>query len=185
VIPLTDQDRPEARPVARPTDYSLDTAIEICARLAGGEPLTRICRDEKMPSLTTVYRWLADDQHVQFRDMYARCREDQADTMADEILEIADDGLNDWIVRAGDGEEGGGIVFNSEHVQRSRLRVDARKWIAAKLKPRKYGDRVTQEHTGGVEITHKRSADDLTDDELAAIAAGGCPAPSEPATSSD
>ena len=144
---MTDQQRPESRSVGRPTDYTIDRAIEICARLATGEALTAICRDESMPNVATVYRWI--ESHDEFRDMYARSREDQADTLADEILEIADDGRNDWMMRATaeDGKEAG-MVLNAEHIQRSRLRVDARKWIAAKLKPKKYGEKIAQEITG-------------------------------------
>lgn len=77
-------------------------------------------------------------------------REDQADTLADEILEIADESENDtYEVDLGDG-----VIIqkeNREVVNRSRLRVDARKWVAAKLKPKKYGDysRNETEITGG------------------------------------
>jgi hypothetical protein len=75
--------------------------------------------------------------NVEFRDMYARAKEDQADFLAEEIIEIADDSSQDTLTDA-DGNE----LENREWVNRSKLRVDARKWIAAKLKPRKYGERV-------------------------------------------
>lgn len=143
----------------RPSSYCAETAVTICARLASGESLRTICGDEDMPGLTTVYRWLADNED--FRDQYARAREDQADTLADEILEISDDGRNDWMKR--NAEEGAGWAINGEHINRSRLRVDARKWIAAKLKPKKYGERITQEHTGpggGPMVTATISTDD-------------------------
>jgi hypothetical protein len=71
-------------------------------------------------------------------------RELQADCLAEEILEIADDGRNDWTKR-----EDGSDAVNAEVVQRSRLRVDARKWLLAKLQPKKYDDRIAQEVTGG------------------------------------
>jgi hypothetical protein len=71
-------------------------------------------------------------------------RELQADYLAEEMLEIADDGRNDWTKR-----EDGIDAVNAEVVQRSRLRVDARKWLMAKLQPKKYGDRIAQEVTGG------------------------------------
>lgn len=124
----------------RPSDYSEDLSAEICSRLASGEPLVKICRDEGMPHVATVYRWLA--AHETFRDMYARAREDQADTLADEIIAISDDGSNDTYVTDA------GVAVNVDVVQRSRLRVDARKWVAAKLKPRKYGDFGRQEVSG-------------------------------------
>lgn len=165
----------------RPSTYSLEVAVTICTRLAEGTALKTICRDEDMPSLSTVYRWLADPDHEAFREMYTRAREDQADTLADEILEIADDGRNDWMEIQTRG--GGTIdVVDKEAVMRSQLRVDARKWIAAKLRPRKYSDKLLQEVTGkdGGPI-QTRHADDLTDEQLADIARSGRPAPAKPA----
>jgi hypothetical protein len=66
--------------------------------------------------------------------------------LADELLEISDNGLNDWMERNGEGNVG--WLVNGEAIQRSKLRVDTRKWVASKLKPKKYGDRQTFEHTG-------------------------------------
>ena len=122
--------------MGRPSTYTQDTADAICAQLASGLPLTKICNAADMPGLATVYKWLIVNEG--FRDIYARAREDQADTLADQIIEIADDGTHDDI----DGE------VQQDNIQRSRLRVDARKFIAAKLKPRKYGDLVKHEHGG-------------------------------------
>lgn len=122
----------------RPSSYTDDKAAEICARLAGGEPLTRICRDEHLPDVATVYRWLIAKES--FREMYARAREDQADTLADEIQAIADEpmvGVKTTTKPNGDVEK-----VEGDMIEHRRLRVDARKWIAAKLKPRKYGDKL-------------------------------------------
>jgi hypothetical protein len=94
-----------------------------------------------MPAVSTVYLWMA--KHKEFSESYARAREDQADTLADQILEIADDGRNDTYT-----DDEGKEFVNHDVINRSRLRVDARKWVAAKLKPKKYGDKVTTEHTG-------------------------------------
>jgi len=93
-----------------------------------------------MPDKSTVFRWLAINEA--FRDQYARAREAQADTLVDEILEISDDGRNDYMTSMGEGEETLAYRLNGEHVQRSRLRVDSRKWFASKVAPRKYGDRI-------------------------------------------
>jgi len=96
-----------------------------------------------MPDYSTVLRWLSreSDFRDEFRGMYEYAREDQADTMADEILEIADDTSNDTIlVESKDGTVK--PVINREWISRCRLRVDSRKWIAMKLKPRKYGKRL-------------------------------------------
>jgi hypothetical protein len=94
-------------------------------------------------------RWL--NEHEAFREQYARATEQRADLMAEEILEIADDGRNDYATTEN------GETFNSEHVQRSRLRVDARKWLLAKMQPKKYGERVQTEVTGpdGGAVVHK------------------------------
>ncbi len=132
----------ESSKIGRPSSYSDDLADIICERLADGQSLRTICADEAMPSQSMVFRWLADDRHVAFREQYAKAREAQADTLADEILDIADDARNDWMQR----EEG--LAFNAEHVQRSRLRVEARKWLAGKMRPKKYGDSARLEHSG-------------------------------------
>ncbi len=97
-----------------------------------------------LPNYSTIMEWLIDEPALSQR--YARAREDQADFLADEIVAIADDGSHDFVGAAEDGQ------FNSEHVQRSRLRVDARKWAAAKLKPKKYGDRVDVGLTGRIRV---------------------------------
>jgi hypothetical protein len=125
-------------PAGRPTDYNAAIAQTICERLADGQSLREICRDDDMPGRTTVLRWL--NEHEEFRGQYAIAREAQADHMADEILEIADDASNDWMTRkVGEDEV---QVLNTEHVNRSRLRVDSRKWLLAKIMPKKYGERV-------------------------------------------
>lgn len=105
-----------------------------------------------MPDKATVYRWTATNEA--FRDLYTRAKEDSADALAEEILEISDNAHNDWMQR-NHGEDDPGWVANGEHIQRSRLRVDARKWIASKLKPKKYGERVEQAHSGAVEVTSR------------------------------
>lgn len=132
-------------PAGRPSDYSAELTTTICTRLGLGESLREICRNEDMPSKTTVMRWLA--QHQVFRDQYARARDAQADYYAEEIIEIADDGSNDWMERK--NSDGSTYeVENHEAINRSKLRVDTRKWLMARMAPKKYGDRITQEVTG-------------------------------------
>lgn len=130
--------------MGRPSDYSLEVVSRICGRIADGESLKAICLGEEMPTKSTVYLWMA--AHPEFSDMYARAKEDCADTLAEEILEIADDGSNDWMER--NEKDNPGWIANGEHIQRSRLRVDSRKWIASKLKPKKYGEKIEQTHQG-------------------------------------
>lgn len=130
----------------RQSDYTDELATEICERLADGESLRSICGDEHMPDKSTVFRWL--EKHEGFRDQYALARKFQADTYADETIDIADDAGNDWMERNDPNNEG--WQFNGEAVARSRLRVDTRKWAAGKLNSAKYGDKQTVEHGGSI-----------------------------------
>ena len=127
----------------RPSDYTDVLALEICRRIAEGESLRSVCRDEAMPDKTTVLRWLGTKENEEFRTQYACAREMQADALFDEALEIADETSEDWITT-----EDGKKVLDHEHVQRSKLRVDTRKWAAGKLAPKKYGDRLDLKHGG-------------------------------------
>lgn len=124
--------------MGRPTDFTPETANEICERLSKGESLRSICADEEsgwLPSARTVHRWLAseEDWAKEFRQQYAHAREAQADTLVDEIIEIAD---QPNVRTNADGET------VASDPQRDRLRVDARKWVASKLAPKKYGERI-------------------------------------------
>lgn len=130
----------------RPSDYTPDLADLICGRLADGESLRSVCRDEGMPDKTTVFRWLR--LHEEFRAQYARATEERAESFADDIVEIADDGRNDWMEKTNKEGECVGWQLNGEHVMRSKLRVDSRKWLASKMFPKKYGDKVETTHKG-------------------------------------
>lgn len=122
-----------------PSSFTQEIADMICSRLMEGESLNSICKDEGFPAKGTVCRWLATNES--FQDQYARAREFQADALADEIIDIADDSSNDWMER--NDPDNPGWQLNGDHVQRSKLRMEARKWVAAKLKPKKYGDSTT------------------------------------------
>jgi hypothetical protein len=121
--------------MGRPTDYNDAIATVICDRIAEGESLRKICLDDGIPDKATVFRWLA--AHEAFRDQYAHAREAQADKMAEEILDIADDGRNDTYT-----DDEGEVRTDHDVIARSRLRVDARKWLVSKMAPKKYGDKV-------------------------------------------
>jgi hypothetical protein len=146
--------------------YPASTRQEICRRLADGESLRKICSSEGMPSKWTVLEWLAKDE--EFAAQYARARELQAELYLDEIIAISDDSALDTEIDPETGAE----RTNHEVVARAKLRVDTRKWAMSKMAPKKYGDKIQNEHTGpnggAIKI---QSARDLTDDELAAIAA--------------
>lgn len=136
--------------VGRPSTFTQAVADAICDRLAEGESLRAICADESMPNRATVFRWLAADQS--FSDQYARAREEQAEALADDIVAIADEAE---VRTLGEGDEVV-IALDPTAIARNRLRVDARKWVAAKLLPKKYGDRV--EVTGRMTLEQLVSA---------------------------
>lgn len=125
--------------MARPTIYTIELAHTICERLAKGESLRRICLDEDMPDASTVHAWVLEDKEG-FSKQYARARDIQAEVMFDEILDIADDGSNDYmtITKGRDSYN----VEDKEVTNRSRLRVDSRKWYLSKVLPKKYGDKL-------------------------------------------
>lgn len=128
----------KGKKMGRPTVFTRQVADIICIRISEGESLKSITLDEEMPDRATVYRWLAADPA--FCDMYTRAREDQADTLADEIMAIADEtpDLNPILDKHGALIE---IQLHSAYLQWQKQRIDARKWTAMKLKPKKYGDR--------------------------------------------
>lgn len=129
--------------VGRPTDYSPELVARICEELVEGHSLRSICKRDDFPAISTVFLWLT--KHPEFVEQYTRAREEQAETLAAEIVDIADEGETKTIV-GGDGTSF--VVYDSTAVARNRLRVDARKWVASKLKPKVYGDKNTTELTG-------------------------------------
>jgi len=116
--------------IGRPSTFKAETAAIICERIANGESLRSICADSSMPCTSTVCRWLAASED--FQRAMSCAREMQADTLAEEILEIADN--------------------EAEDPQSRRVRVDARKWYASKLRPQKYGDRIEHGIDGNAEM---------------------------------
>lgn len=103
-----------------------------------------------MPSVATIFNWFRTQEG--FLNQYKAAKEEQADAMAEEMLDIADDGTNDWMeVRDSEGATIGYKV-NGEHVQRSRLRIDTRKWLASKLKPKKYSEKLDMAVTGTIGV---------------------------------
>lgn len=122
--------------MGRPSEYSQEVADLICERIAQGESLRAILRDdETLPASSTIFKWLSEKEA--FSEQYARAREAQADVLFDEILSIADDGRNDSYV-----DDDGNPRTDHDVIARSKLRVDARKWMAGKLRPKKYGEKL-------------------------------------------
>lgn len=129
--------------------------LEICARISAGETLTKVCKDSKMPARQTVTSYLVtrDAEIDGFGALYRCARESLLDVYADEIITISDDGTTDYIIKTGrNGHEYEAV--DQDHIQRSRLRVDSRKWLLSKLRPEQYGDRMIAEQTGSVTVRH-------------------------------
>jgi len=139
-----------AKKTGRPEIYTEALADKICNIIAtSNRGLAHICKDESLPSRTTVHKWIVENE--EFANKYARAREDQADFLAEEILDIADHGDKDTVIvydKAGNPIP----TEDKEWTNRSKLRVEARKWIASKLKPKKYGDKVQTELSGELNI---------------------------------
>lgn len=133
----------------RPSSYVKEVADDVCQLIEQGESLRKICERPGMPNQRTIFRWL--NENDEFCQQYARARENQADFLLEEMLEISD-------------------LATPEDVSVAKLRVDARKWYITKVAPKKYGDKVTQEITGvnGAPIEQKISMDlsRLSVDEL-------------------
>jgi hypothetical protein len=130
--------------MARPSDYNDVIAEAICEEIASGRSVVQICLDPDFPSETTVYRWL--DKHEAFRERYARAREFQAEHYAAEIIQLADTPVEARKITI--KPDGGEEVTIGDAVDRTRLQIDARKWYASKLSPKKYGDKLQQEVSG-------------------------------------
>jgi hypothetical protein len=121
--------------------YDQKIADEICRRLALGETLRQICRTQGMPANSTVVLWaLGRSAPAEFGKQYADARARGLDVIAEEIIEISDDGSNDWMEQE---TKNGNLITvpDHEHIARSRLRVDSRKWLLSKMRPDKYGDK--------------------------------------------
>lgn len=113
--------------------YSEEVGDAICMLLASGRSLNWICKQKGMPTRWAVYQWLLDPGLAHFRAKYKQAREDQVESLVDEIPDIADDASNDFM------EGKNGYRVNDEHIRRSQIRIEARKWIAERMQPRKYG----------------------------------------------
>lgn len=129
-----------ANKVGRPTRYTLELATKVCDYIA--------CTTLSIQRLTVLHDWFPSRStmmawkivHVEFQIMYRAAEEQRAHLFVDEIIEIADDSTNDYMESF--NKDGEAISkLNAEHVQRSRLRIDARKWVSGKRLPQIYGER--------------------------------------------
>lgn len=135
--------------MASRADLTDDLMTAICEQIAAGKSLRSQLADFDITN-GTFFR--AVEANAQWAEQYARAREAQADTLADEIVDIADDARSD------------------DDPASRRLRVEARKWVAAKLRPKRWGDRTVVEHDGAVQHKHALDMTALSADQLRALA---------------
>lgn len=124
--PATEPDTaPRGR--GRPSAYTKALADTILRRMAEGETLTAICRDEAVPARGTVWAW--QQAHPEFQDAYSHARKEQAQTWADATIDLADSAsAEDWQVK--------------------RLQISSRQWFAARQYPELFGDRIAHQQLG-------------------------------------
>lgn len=163
---IDEQTQPEQveKPFGRPSLYSKEIGDAICEGLISGRSLIAICDNDLMPTKATVYNWLIKASYADcpqnlkdFLDQYTRARVQQADALFDECIEIADEGRNDYYMKTGKGGQEYEAV-NSEHIQRSKLRVDTRMIMAERLNPKKYRPQSAIDH---IVSTPPRIVDDI------------------------
>jgi len=123
--------------------YSIEEINNIFEKIlfemvVNGKSLRTVLKMENMPDITTFYVWLEND--IEKSKQYARAIKMRADLLFDEMLDIADDNTQDFI----DQDLGDGMItqkFDHEHVQRSRLRIDTRKWVIERMNAKKYNEK--------------------------------------------
>lgn len=116
--------------IGRPTIFTQELADEICFQLSQGKSLRSVCRMEGMPAGETIFRWFREKPF--FNEQYAKAKQEATDALAEDIQDISDEALEGIQNSPSD----------SARVKAQQLRIDTRKWIMAKMKPKKYGDKV-------------------------------------------
>jgi|JI10StandDraft_1071094.scaffolds.fasta_scaffold06963_10 hypothetical protein len=111
-------------PAGRPSIFTQEIADAVCARLASGESLRRICLDADMPDRTTIWDWRA--KFPEFANQYAYSRKAQAEVYFDEVIDISDETVGD-----------------PSEVQSAKLRADSRKWVLARMDRNLYGEKAS------------------------------------------
>jgi transposase-like protein len=141
-------------PAGRPTTYTSELTDNICERLAAGESMRSVSRDEDMPAMSTLFKWLRE--HKEFSEQYAKAKEESADALVEDMLDIADNQVEQPLIVDGQPVKADGktvMIKDGPSVQHARLRVDTRKWAASKLKPKKYGDKLDLNHGGNLTVS--------------------------------
>lgn len=128
-------------------EFTQELFDEICAYLATGESLRTVCKRERMPDKSNVFRWLNDKPEL--RDQYARAKSDGCTALAEELFDIADE----TPPKKDDGSIDGGYITYAKH------RTDVRKWYLSKIAPKIYGDKITQDHVSSDGTMSPKSVD--------------------------
>lgn len=152
--------------MSEPVYFSPELGAEICKLLASGMTLRAVCRQDGMPSPSAVLDWT--ETHKEFGEQYTRARQRGYEVMADEVVDIVDDGSNDYVereTRRGGTEQ----VLDTEHVARSRLRFDARRWLLSKALPKIYGEKLGLEHSGEITVNNREFDDEAMAVKIDAI----------------
>ena len=132
------------RRTGRPPAFSVEIGMEICSRIAQGESLNRICKDSHIPSKGTVIGWHMYPEESpgdtellrRFSYQYAKARIVQAEGFVDECADIADDSSEDWEERENKKTDTSYLSPNHEVINRSKLRVNTRQWLAQVYLPK-------------------------------------------------
>jgi hypothetical protein len=155
-LPEPTEELPQRKKIGRPSIFTQDIANEICKRMATGETMRKIILDEHMPVSSAIYRWL--ETNPTFKEQYTQARAMQADCYAEMIIDES---------------------FGSHDAAIGRLRMDALKWAASKIAPKKYGDKVEIEQTGNTALTVSFAIPSRKKTESIELESGKLPAPHE------
>lgn len=146
-----------------PDKYTPQLAADICQRLSEGEALSVICRDVGIHR-STFHDWR--NTHPELEPLYLSAKEAGYDAIADECLDIADNGTNDYAA-----DKDGNDVLDRDHISRSKLRVETRLKLLAKWDPKRYGDRTVL--AGDPDAPLRGLSDEELDAKIAAKIAAG------------
>lgn len=137
-------DNTAKKPLAKQVRYNKKVANKIYALLREGVSVDKLCARKDMPSKSNFYMWR--NKYKEFRDKAHQAKIDGCFAIVDEALDIADDASKDWTdVVTKDGEVK--RVIDREVVARSKLRIDTRIWLAAKMLPKVFGEKIEVEHS--------------------------------------
>lgn len=135
----------------RKSEYNQEIANKILDQIIEGKSLRTICKVRGMPHWSTIFKWIHDVEG--FAEHYAHARAESSNALFEELLDICDNGTNDWMEKNAKGNDRTIWKAHGEHIQRSKLRVDTRKWALSKLQPKKFGEHFSTEHSGTIGLT--------------------------------